>query len=128
MTKPIIETFPGYEWHSVPYQGSPYLRGWKYRKTMCVIWSDGTLFDYIEFNQALDHEVMGAALKDIWQRYLPQCDRRALCRGGVHGHMFYVPIAAGVEAMAVVRQHFEKALAQIPRLRHEAMLIEESIR
>jgi hypothetical protein len=84
MNETLIETFPEHK-----KRGIPMVRGWKYRKNMTVEWGDGSLWDYHEFESALDHDAMYAALKEIWERYKPQSDRRAMYFGGngVHGCM-----------------------------------------
>lgn len=106
----LIEPFAGYEWH-------PSLRGWKHRNTMTVAWDECGLVEYtycIEFKFALDSDAMNAALLAIWDHYKPQCDRRAsFCYGGMNGCMDRVPLAAGLEVMAVVREFLTKALEQI---------------
>ena len=92
------------------------LRGWKYRKNMTVEWGDGSLWNCHEFESALDHDAMYAALKEIWERYKPQSDRRAMYFGGngVHGCMAVVPIAAGLEAVAVMREISTRRLRCLP--------------
>jgi len=78
---------------------------------------------YSEFRAAVDCAAMNAALLEIWERYLLQCDRRAVFLNNgsesVSGFMGHVPIAAGVEAMAVIREHYTKALSVLSD-RHEA--------
>ena len=101
----LVEPFAG-------YRQRPTLRCWKGRKTMTVAWDDcGMLSDYLEFKSSVDCDAMNAALLEIWKRYKPQCGRRAsFSRGSVIGCMEHVPVAAGVEAMAVVREYFTRAL------------------
>jgi hypothetical protein len=114
--KLIVESFVGYDEHSIPYRGVPELRGRTHRKTMTVVWSEGTLIDRNEFGHVIDDVAMSTALDDIWERYKPQCDQRraTFWRGNVCGSMALVPITAGMEVLSVVREHFEKALAQLP--------------
>jgi hypothetical protein len=62
----------------------------------------------------VDREAMKAELLAIWKRCKPQCDKRAgYFNGYVGGLMHYVPHAAGVEAMAVVRKYFTEALERL---------------
>jgi hypothetical protein len=53
---------------------------------------------YSEFRAAVDCAAMNAALLEIWERYLLQCDRRAVFLNNgsesVSGFMGHVPIAA----------------------------------
>jgi hypothetical protein len=93
-------------------RGIPHLGTWTNRNTMHVHWGDGSLWDYSEFATVLDSHGMDVALLSIWDRYKPQCGRRAcfVGGGGPHGCMTYVPIEAGLEAAAVVRKYFTEAL------------------
>jgi hypothetical protein len=107
--KTLVEPFIGF-----CGRGTPYLRAWQHRKTMSVGWSDGTLWDYHEFRSELDCDAMNAALLEIWRRYRLQCSRGAsFACGGVCGGIARVPIAAGVEAMDVVRKYFTEALERL---------------
>jgi hypothetical protein len=91
--------------------GVPLLRTWLNRKTMSVSWGDGSLFDFPEFSAALHSERMNAALLRVWDQHKVQCDRRAAFgRGRVHGTMTFVPIEAGMQASAIVREYFNDAL------------------
>src|SRR5215471_585298 len=79
-------------------------------RLMHLNWGDGTLHDYHEFRDALNAERMEAELIAVWERYKPQCDRRAeFSHGGVSGGMVYVPIDAGTEALEIVRRYFSEA-------------------
>lgn len=112
----LTEHFIGYQKH-----GTPLLRGRKYRSTMAVEWGQGLVWEYHTFAAALDQAAMDAALMEVWQRYKSQCDVRAIFHhGGVNGCMVYVPIDAGLEAMAVIRKHFIKALSLLPSERERA--------
>jgi hypothetical protein len=107
-----VEPFTGHRQFGIPF-----LQTWKHRKTMSVVWGEGSAH-YPEFKLALDKDAMAAELLAIWRRCKPQCRRGAeFAWGGMHGHMSYVPVDAGTEAMAVVRKHFIKALQDMPAKR-----------
>jgi hypothetical protein len=110
-TTVIVEPFAEYRRRG----GVPTLRARKHRKTMSVEWNDcGLIWGQAEFKSAVDGDAMNAELLAIWRRCKPQCDRRAsFSRGYAGGYMGCVPIAAGVEAMAVIREHFTKALQEL---------------
>ena len=108
-------------------RGAPFL--WtsprKGRKTMTVSWSDGTLLDYHQWRKAVDTEGMNAALLEVWQRYKPQCWHKAsFGHGSVIGGMSYVPIAAGLEAAAIVRDYFTRGLERLPAIVAEINALE----
>jgi hypothetical protein len=51
---------------------------------------------------------------DVWKRRKPHCDRRAsFTYGSTGGHMGHVPIAAGIEATAIVGAQFNRALERL---------------
>jgi hypothetical protein len=110
-TTVIVEPFAEYRRRG----GVPTLRARKHHKTMSVEWNDcGLIWGHDEFKSAVDFDAMNAELRAVWLRCKPQCDRRAsFGYGRSGGYMGCVPIAAGVEAMAVIREHFAKALGEI---------------
>ena len=105
--KRLIEPFDSYRklgWRV------PLLRALKNPKTMTVDW----YADIYSFRYLIDSEALHAELQDIWERYKPQCGRRAsLSYGDFGGHMGYVPHDAGKEAWAVVRRHFTQGLERL---------------
>jgi hypothetical protein len=62
---------------------------------------------------------MNAELREIRRRYRPHCSRGASFSRGVRGFMEYVPIAAGIEAVDVIRRYFTAALMRLQGDRDE---------
>jgi hypothetical protein len=105
MSEKLVEPFAAYSKRSVPT-----LRAWKHPKTMTVEWHGQSG----EFISLVDSEAMNAELVEIWRRFEPWHYRRAtMAYGAGGGVMGYVPHAAGVEAMAVVRKYFTEALERL---------------
>lgn len=87
---------------------SPSLRTWKHRKTMSIDWYS----DRYEF--ALDHEELHIALCAIWERCRAQCRRGAsFSYGDSGGHMAFVPVEVGMEAVTTIRQFYNKGLTEM---------------
>jgi hypothetical protein len=106
MTKPVVEPFAAYR---ALGRGVPVLQSWTHRKTMTVEWYDGSMRDYSRFASAVDTDTMLTALLAVWERYRPQYDHRTrFSYGDYSGLMNYVPIEAGMEVVAIVREHYMK--------------------
>jgi hypothetical protein len=102
----IVEEFAEYR-----ELGIPSLRAWKRPKTMTVDWHYGRVREYWKFQSVLDSDGMNAALLEVWRRCKPQCDRRApFGHGKSGGHLSCVSHDAGAAAMAIIREHYSKAL------------------
>jgi hypothetical protein len=60
---------------------------------------------------------MNAELFAVWKRHRPTCGRHAsFSHGDVGGCLTYVPHAAGMEAVDIVRKHYSNALAAVGAL------------
>jgi len=102
----VVEPFAEYR-----ELGTPSLRAWKNPKTMTVDWHYGRVREYWKFQSVLDSDGMNAALLEVWQGCKPRCDRRAsFGHGNSGGHLSCIPHDAGAAAMAIIREHYSKAL------------------
>ena len=60
-------------------RGTPKLTYRQNPKTAHVNWGDGLMWDYVEFDIALDKRGMSDALKQAWERHRPQLNKRSQC-------------------------------------------------
>lgn len=98
----------------------PTLTAWQSPKNMCVTWNDCGMRDYYEFRSAVDTGGMNAELFAMWQRWKPQCDRRAsFSWGDVFGHMSWVSHDCAWEAMDIVRRYYTEGMMRMKGEEHE---------
>jgi hypothetical protein len=98
-------------------KGIPKLLYCRNPKTAHVQWGDGSMWHYLEFKNALDHESMERELHECFQRdvkaRLITTNRTVLAYGGAHGAITYAPHAAADAVYRIVLHYFSKALQTV---------------
>ena len=96
--------------------GAPEVKLWLHRKSASIAWCGLTVADERCWHYALNHDALERELAQIWERYLPECGRRARWgRGESAGSMQFVPHSAAIEALETVATHYTKAFRRVLR-------------